>query len=155
MSQGMRTLNTMRRHLLPLLLASDAVSSGAETQPLDRLRIQKGVFLLTQRGSVDWRDIYEFSPYDWGPFSRDLAFDLKELVDEGLLEKEPVSGHRYRRYRTTDRGNDLLAREGVTVPERKFVERTRAFVTSRSFSELLRDVYAEYPDYAIKSRFRG
>lgn len=154
-SHAPRTLALMRRHLIPLILASDAVMSEDEREPLDRLRMQKGVFLLTKRGSVDWQNTYEFSPYDWGPFSRELVFDLERLVDEGFLEKERVPGHRYRRYRTTDRGDELLAREGLTAPEKKFVERTRSFVTSRSFSELLRDVYAEYPDYAVNSRFRG
>jgi uncharacterized protein YwgA len=68
------------RHLLPLLLASERFATDEETEPLDRIRVQKGVFLLEQRGPSSWRSLYTFSPYDWGPFSRDLA---QELVGHG------------------------------------------------------------------------
>ena len=40
----------MDRRALPLLLASARSIEADETEPLDRLRMQKGVFLLEQRG---------------------------------------------------------------------------------------------------------
>src|SRR5262249_30104921 len=42
------------RRALPLLLASDRFASGEEREPLDRLRMQKGVFLLQMRGPTRW-----------------------------------------------------------------------------------------------------
>ena len=44
----------MDERLLPLLLASDRCASPDEAEPLDRLRMQKGVFLLAMRGRPEW-----------------------------------------------------------------------------------------------------
>ena len=47
--------------------------------------MQKGVFLLEQRGPESWRDTYRYSPYNWGPYSSELASDLTSLDESGLL----------------------------------------------------------------------
>jgi hypothetical protein len=30
----------------------------------------KGCFLVSQRGRADWRTLFNFKPYDYGPFDR-------------------------------------------------------------------------------------
>jgi uncharacterized protein YwgA len=141
--------------LLPVLLAADRYGSADESEPLDRIRMQKGVFLFAKRGPKDWRDIYCYLPFDWGPYSSALASDLSDLVAEGLLDYEQVPGRRFGRYRTTPAGERALA--GIPLDPRidTFVRAVRHFVTTRSFSELLRDVYAAFPVYATRSRFQG
>lgn len=52
--------SAMRSMDLPLLLASDEARSGDEPFPLDRIRMQKAVFLLTQRGSAAWATLYRY-----------------------------------------------------------------------------------------------
>lgn len=146
------------RRNLPLLLASQKLAVPTEREPLDRLRLQKGVFLLQERGPEDWRELYQYEPWDWGPFSRDLAVDLNRLVDEAFLELEPVPGRRYPRYRTSRAGEEHLEKDvwsRLSQEEIDWVKRVRAYVTSRSFSQLLREVYRVFPDYAVASRFRG
>ena len=147
---------TVDRRYLPLLLASDRFAPTSEREPLDRLRLQKGVFLLERRGPSAWHSLYVYVPWDWGPFSKDLAVDVNGLVQRGLLEEEPVQWHRYPRYRTTAAGEDKLdvLDPHLTEHEGEYVQKVRAYVTSRSFSQLLREVYNAYPEFAVASRFR-
>jgi len=144
------------RRTLPLLLASSRSAGADESQPLDRLRMQKGVFLLEQRGPAEWRRVYRYQPYNWGPYSSDLADDVDSLIFGGLLRTESGAS-RYPAYRTTRSGEDWLDENMGVFPKqyRKFVKETRRFVTTRSFGKLLKDVYAEYPEFATRSQFVG
>jgi uncharacterized protein YwgA len=147
----------MDRRLLPLLLASDQLAGPDESEPLDRLRMQKGVFLLAMRGPETWNALFKFTPYDWGPYSFDLASSVEELLAAGLLVTEAFPGRRYMRYRTTEAGERLIsALAGDVSPGgRAFVEATRKYVASRPFARLLREVYKSYPQFAVNSRFAG
>ena len=148
-------MSAMLQRDLPLLLASDRFGRGEEeSQPLDRLRMQKGVFLLEMGGPSKWQDLFHFEAYDWGPYSRGLATSVEQMVAEGYLEKVPVLHGRYHSYRTTPVGEDRIS-ELLDTREERFVARVREFVTSKSFAQLLRDVYAAHPEYATRSRFRG
>jgi uncharacterized protein YwgA len=142
---------------LPLLLASDRFAPDQEREPLDRVRLQKGVFLLQVRGSNEWKTLYEFMPWDWGPYSHDLARDVNQLVRRGLLEEERIQYRRYPRYRTTAEGEAICKSLSVklSAKERDYIGKVRTYVTSRSFSQLLREVYAAYPKYAEASRFKA
>lgn len=147
----------MDKRLLPLLLASDGDVGQEETEPLDRLRMQKGVFLLAMRGPEAWQQLFRFEPYDWGPYSFDLARTVEDLLARGLLVKEAFPGRRHMRYRTSQAGERLLGEHSgdVTTAERAFVRETRRYATSRSFARLLREVYKSYPEFAVNSRFAG
>jgi len=37
----------------------------------------------------------------------------------------------------------------------EFIRSVRAYVTHKSFTQLLREVYAEYPEFATASQFSG
>ncbi len=142
---------------LPLLLASDCAAEGQDKFPLDRIRMQKAIFLLTQRGSEGWRDLYTYRPYDWGPYSRALASDIDVLIETGNLEIEPFSGNRYGSYTATDSGEQRATQvwSRLDAHEKTFVRNVRKYVTSASFNKLLREVYAAYPEFATKSRFQS
>ena len=143
----------MRPSDLPLLLASETFASDDEPQPLDRLRMQKGVFLLEMGGPGLWR-LFDFEPYNWGPYSRGLASTVNKLVEDDMLAKVSVPRARYHAYRTTAHGEGAITVD-LSSAEEDFIRRVRAFVTSRSFAQLLRDVYAAHPEYATRSLFGG
>lgn len=142
---------------LPLLLASSQAQQGEEPYPLDRVRMQKAIFLATMRGSSTWSDMYSYRPYNWGPYSGRLVSDLGELVSSGTLTLESHPGGRYDRYEATAQGEQEAVQKWMLLDgsERAFIKQVRAFVTSRSFQRLLKDVYAAYPEYATKSQFTG
>ncbi len=147
----------MRGSDLTLLLASDKARGTSERHPLDRIRMQKALFLLVQRGSEDWRTAYSYRPYDWGPYSSGLSADIQALERHRLLQIEDVPGRRYGRYSTTEDGERRAGElwESLSDKERKFVKRVREYVTARSFSDLLREVYSAYPNFATASKFTG
>lgn len=147
----------MERRDLALAVISDLAGAADEEYPLDRIRMQKAVFLLVQRGSPEWRAFYRYVPYDWGPYSSQLVSDIRTMEDDGLLEVERGAASRYGRYRTTPKGAVAAAEiwERLGAPEREFIRLVRAYVTHRSFTQLLREVYAAYPEFATASRFTG
>jgi uncharacterized protein len=147
----------VNRSDLALAMMSRLASSGDEQYPFDRIRIQKAMFLLTQRGSSGWRDLYEYKPYNWGPYSSQLASDMDSMVREGLVEEEEVSSSRQPSYGATAAGEARAATtwSALQNAERDFVRSVRSYVTSRSFTQLLREVYAEYPEFATASYFTG
>jgi hypothetical protein len=146
----------LERRDLALAVMSDLAGAAGEEYPLDRIRMQKAVFLLVQRGSAEWRAFYRYVPYDWGPYSSQLVSDVRNLEDDGLVEVERAAG-RYGRYRTTPKGSLAAAEiwERLGAPERDFIRLVRSYVAHRSFTQLLREVYAAYPEFATASRFTG
>lgn len=147
----------MERQDLTLLLASGLAAAPEERYPLDRIRLQKAVFLLTQRGSPSWGNLYFYRPYNWGPYSSQLTADVDWLVASKLLEIEQIPWVRHGRYRTTALGEAkaIAVWAVLDAREQSFIRTVRAYVTSRSFTELLREVYAAYPQYATASQFTG
>lgn len=142
---------------LPLLLAAHESAADDGQHPLDRVRMQKGVFLLTMGGPARWHSLYEFRPYNWGPYSTGLAHALDRLREDNLLRTAPVPGSRYGRFVTTGRGQEhatAVWEHRLSTAERQFVRDVRSYVTSRNFDRLLQDVYREYPEYATETLFR-
>lgn len=142
---------------LTLVLASDSAKAGEEPFPLDRLRLQKAIFLISMRGTERLREMYHFDPYNWGPYSRDLTADVRDLMSTGDLTERQTGPGQHGSYETTYAGEERSAQawNELTQPERNFIRAIRAYVTNQSFNHLLREVYAEYPAYASKSQFRG
>lgn len=145
----------MDRDVLPLLFAADWAAPAQTIQPLDRLRMQKGVFLLQEKGPNAWR-VFKFHPYDWGPYSRELAGELDELLSKGALE-EKQPGARYGSYRTASRVRERLRQywDALSPAEQTLIKQVRRFVQTTSFSALLKEIYSAYPEYATRSRFTG
>jgi hypothetical protein len=139
-----------------LLLLLDRGALGAQgPEELDPVRIQKGMFLLSKRGPA--RDLYHFEAYDWGPFSSAIYADLASLTRQGYLAEEKVRGRTWSTYRVTSRGHERAAAKAAQAGDAgtRWLGQAREFVTTRSFAQLLREVYDLYPDYAVNSRFGG
>ncbi|HYW24044.1 MAG TPA: hypothetical protein VE953_07750 [Terriglobales bacterium] len=128
---------------------------GAE-RPLDRVRIQKSLFLFAERSKALGSEKYDFVPYHYGPFSFAIYPDLDRLVDEGLLRLEVEAASTSPRYSLTGAG--VRAVEGLrhsAPPERlALLSSLRDWVTERSFRTLLHDVYRLYPQFAVNSVFQ-
>ncbi len=136
-----------------LLFLTVPARRGARPRSLEPLRIMKGLFLISQRGAGELHDLYAFKPYDYGPFTPEVYRDLDALAEAGLVVEDAVAGRSWRTYRPSEEGiaaADLLA---------GFIDETSAailaeayeFVTSRGFLRLLRDIYAQYPGYAVNT----
>ncbi len=143
------------RRWLPLLLCAAQAGHADGAYPLDRIRMQKAVFLLTLRGSARWSGLYTYRAYDWGPYCRELVDDLRGLAADGHMRTSATGGSRYGRYTLTEQGQHTADQLWAQLPpdEQEFLSTVRAYVTSKDFNALLREVYAAYPEYATESRW--
>ena len=107
-----------------------------------------------ERGSESWRGLYSYRPYDWGPYSSQLASDLRHLTATECLDDARQVRH-YGTYRTTVLGKKLIVDCELSDSEEDFIRRVRAYIVSQPFNQLLRNVYAAYPEYATESKFSG
>jgi uncharacterized protein YwgA len=128
---------------------------GAE-QPLDRVRIQKSMFLFAERSKAPDSEKYAFTPYHYGPFSFDLYPDLDRLVGDGLLRQESDPRSSSPRYSLTSAGRQTAAHLQQDAPADRaaLLRALRDWVTARPFGVLLDDLYRMYPRYAVNSVFR-
>jgi uncharacterized protein len=142
------------RDWLMLFIAFEGAPNG-----LDPVRLQKGMFLFERETDVPPQEKYRFRAYNYGPMSKAIYDDLDGLVAHGLVEKVPVEGQSWGRYRPTkvgiEQGAALLDAALAQHPDAtQHLFRTKAAVADVSFDDLLTDVYERYPEYAEKSIFR-
>jgi uncharacterized protein len=136
-----------------LVFLADPALHGVRPRSLEPLRIQKGMFLLSMRGSGELANLYDFRAYDYGPFTADIYRDLDALSQAGLVAEEAVPGRSWRAYRPTTEGVARATELAKSVaPEaRQLIDQTYQFVATRAFLPLLRAIYAEFPEYAVNT----
>jgi uncharacterized protein YwgA len=144
-----------KRDWLTLFIALEGAPDG-----LDPVRIQKGMFLFAMEAEVPAREKYGFKAYDYGPMSAAIYSDLDALVRSGVAIREDVEGKRWSRFRATDVGHNagtraiVQAQLGGQLAAAQALHAIKRRVASLPFDELLRSVYAKYPEYAENSVFR-
>lgn len=132
------------------------IAAGADGDyPLDPIRVMKGCFLVTRRGKQEWRSLFSFQPYDYGPFDSAVYRARNSLVAQDLLEEDGKSRHGSHTLTEDGRARVAELREQIGDTYANWFAQIGKFVTERSFSKLLDDVYAEYPDYAKNSLYSG
>jgi uncharacterized protein len=141
----------MNRKDWTLLAISFAGDSG-----LSPVQLQKCIFLLgqEQQGCVG-QGFYEFSPYNYGPFSKLVYNDAEELSSQGLISIDRPIGS-FATYRITPTGAEF-SKQLVTeapIPAVAYLEQVVEWAKPLSFSELVRAIYGKYPDYRINSIFQ-
>lgn len=143
----------MKRSDWLLILLYLPGNTNEVNQPMDRIRIMKSLFLLSNEVEQQLPNFYQFSPYLYGPFSLDVYTDLDELDKKGLVMCEMTSPLNWSRYRLTRKGVDEAKKlsEQVSDLVKTKLQEVKNFVTSLSFTELLRYIYKKYPDYATCS----
>jgi hypothetical protein len=130
-----------------LLLMAKGAEEGA--YPFDAIRAMKSSFIVSQRGLTEWRQLFDFRPYDYGPFDASVYRSRDSLVAQGLLEVQPGT---HDATRLTANGQQrALDLEAQLGPSADWLKQIGHWASSRSFAQLLREVYSEYPDFAARS----
>ncbi len=120
---------------------------------LDRVRIVKGLFLLSQESPESLENFYSFYPYLYGPFSDEIYSDLDELIEENLIATDLNIPPSWSQYRLTEKGSSRAKElwKALSKPIQQKIIEVAKTVQSLSFSKLLAYVYKKYPDYAKES----
>jgi len=113
----------------------------------------KGAFIVSQAGREPWKKQFRFRPYDYGPFDAGVYAARDKLVKAGLLEVD--QSRRYETYTLTTSGQQRVAElEGRIGDDAGWIRRVGHYVTSKSFSRLLEEIYRRWPEFASRSLIR-
>lgn len=106
-----------------------------------RFMIVKCLFLLKQESNIeDTIKFYNFFPYKYGPFSNLCFLDLNSLQSNGFIEDN-------NRPKITEKADKTINNLRVNIKE-KVKNIAKRFKTDKEIKEY---VYANYPEYAVKS----
>ena len=137
-----------------LLIALSRSPGGA----MSPVQIQKALFLFGQEvgGSIGTK-FYSFEPYDYGPFNAAIYADLRRMTGAGHVRAEWSPERSWKSYTITGSGRNaaLVLETDADTRLTEFLGRIVVWVKEQSFSDLLRSVYAAYPEFAVNSVFRG
>ena len=134
------------------------VLSLADGNPLTPVQVQKSLFLADRkaRGAFRGTSVYNFQPYDYGPFDRQVYVDAQTLSYRGFVEigTDPRGG--WNTYAATDEGvragREFMAE--LAEEQRSMLSRIVKIVRSLSFTELVSAIYRSYPEMRVRSVFR-
>lgn len=128
-------------------------AEGGTLEEVDQVRAMKGLFLLSKLPDHPVADIYDFEPYDYGPFDSKIYRDLDALKVAGLVEVIRYAGSTKRGFRLTSKGRERLdeLRAQLSSEERDKVSEVKKHVTSLTFDALLKDIYDRFPEFRERS----
>lgn len=138
---------------MPEMTKRDWLLLLLDEQPLDRVRLMKGLFLVWHRSGRRIEGYYEFIPYRYGPCSFELYTELNAAGRDRMIAQAPHPISNWAPYFLTDRGREAArdARRKADSRSLRLIESAARDVASVGFFDLLRKVYAEAPDFASES----
>lgn len=135
-----------------MVLAGLGVSGQKIHSPV---QVQKLFFLIDKNiPQYIGGPLFDFHPYNYGPFDKEVYRTIEELATEGLVEILPLTSRFH--YRLTSEGQQ----QGETIyksllPEaQKYLTEVSNFVLSLSFSSLVSSIYKAYPEMRKNSVFQ-
>lgn len=136
-----------------IILAGLATGNGASFSPV---QVQKLFFLIDRNiPAIINGPLFNFQPYNYGPFDKAVYDTLEGLAAEGLVEI--ISQFTWKNYKLTDRGQEtgenLLGE--LPEPARTYISELSSFVRSLPFSQLVSAIYKAYPEMRANSVFQG
>ena len=137
-----------------VLLAILAVADGRGYQPV---QMQKAMFLLQQNlsGLITEGECYYFEPYDYGPFDKQVYEDAETLSCSDLVEITKSPNGRWKTYAASALGSERGTAVLQTLPKdyQGYISAVSSWVRSLGFNELVKSIYAMYPDMKKNSVF--
>ena len=132
------------------------LAAGGQGAAFPPAQVQKLFFLLdAEIASYVDGPHFDFVPFDYGPFDRDVYSVLDSASGAGLVAIDRAG--RVRTYSLTPagyaRGSAILG--AVAEPARTFIARAAKWVLSLPFAQLVSAIYQRYPDMKANSVFRG
>lgn len=148
--------------ILLALLQEKASREGGKKEKAALLvtALMKYVFLLQMEGSAR-RRFYQFVPYHYGPFAKELYTDLESLQTAGLVNVDNETDEDKTRITVIDPDKVVNALADIPEDRKDDMAAIREDIASilDSYGDLdhkalLKTVYEKYPAYAKKSRLK-
>ena len=130
--------------------------SAAKMNSLTPVRVQKLFFLLDVRIPEKIGGPYfEFAPYDYGPFDKNVYSVFESLENKNLAEIRKPDFNNPQLYQLTPSGQKNGDKMFGSFPKDtqesivEFVE----WIRKHSFTQIVSTIYKHYPDMSTKSVF--
>jgi hypothetical protein len=136
-----------------LLLAALSAGGMSEHTPV---QVQKLVFLIERNLPAEIKGpVFDFKPYDYGPFDSSIYDVLRELESRGLAVSA-LTGRGWKKYQLTEPGLKEGEKVLASLPKRAadYIRNVSSFVRSLGFAELVSSIYKAYPEMKANSVFR-
>lgn len=137
-----------------VVLAALSPAGGAPHTPV---QVQKLLFLIDRNlSSILGGPKFDFQPYHYGPFDKEVYATLEELAQAGVVEITRGRRGDWPEYRLTPEGQARALKVVARLDERarSYIERVSFFVRRLSFSELVASIYKAYPEMRVRSVFQ-
>jgi CubicO group peptidase (beta-lactamase class C family) len=135
-----------------VLLMVDAI--GGVVTPV---QLQKSVFLVSTEG-LDGipASLYDFQPYHYGPFDRQVYTDADRLYQDALVLRTSSRDGAWTDTMIMRDGWESAQklRKGLPPKTRERIDAIADLVRSKSFPELVKYVYEKFPKYRENSVFQ-
>lgn len=132
--------------------------AAADGQQLSPAQLQKSLFILSRAmPEADRVQFYRFVPYHYGPFNSDIYADAELMQRSGLVSIGRRQGRRWAEYEATSAGLDRAKVLEGNAPSQllEYLRRVVKWARSVTFQQLIRAIYAKYPEYRSNSVFQG
>ena len=124
---------------------------------LTTVQLQKSLFVLGERRKkLVGAGYYQFNPYNYGPFCRDIYDDADKLRVNGLVDLDASRGHSTREFRLTESGRATAQQVVSSLPPDgvSYLAEVVAWAQSLSFNDLVRAIYEAFPSMKANSVFQ-
>ena len=131
-----------------------AAASAAGSDSLTPVQVQKLFFLLDENVAKKADGPYfDFQPYDYGPFDKEVYREFEKLAETGFVEVTISGGMRV--YRLTNEGFHAGSEvfQNFEGPIQEYIKQATEFVRSLSFPQLVSAIYEAYPEMKKNSVF--
>lgn len=183
-----------RKDILLLMLYSPGKTDNFNEPVSGRTRLVKTLFLFKEEAwpyfkkgnniNIDESNFYQFFPWNFGPFSRDIYDDLNFFIFRGFVSQDdseeetmPESAAEWEQWLTlsgstpdeevsseydeqvfslTDKGFQYAKKlyEQMTAEQRRFLRTFKAKCLSKPLRALLKYIYENYEQMTTKSKIR-
>jgi len=131
---------------------------AADAKGLSPVQLQKTLFLLGRELPEEvGHAYYDFRPYHYGPFDRTVYSDAEVLAESGHVAITQRDGESWSRYLATAKGCERAEAIKKEAPASAvaYLQRVVDWALRQSFQQLVRSIYARYPEMRANSVFQG
>jgi uncharacterized protein len=136
-----------------------AVLAAVEGKKLSPTQLQKALFLITKNipDAFAENELYEFEPYNYGPFDVKVYRDAEINANNGPAEITLSPSGRWKEYSASNAGvltgKSILS--DLTHSQRLYIENVSNWVKGLNFEKLVKSIYDTYPEMKVNSVFKG